>query len=95
MLILSVGTSDICDIILSIIEQFFITPKQISVAWAGLDVFYQEPVSADNPLLSLNNVSVAPHVAWLTNETFSRSIEIAVKNSLAVGGDGKLLHRVI
>ena len=62
---------------------------------AGLDVFYQEPVSADNPLLSLNNVSVAPHVAWLTNETFLRSIEIAVKNSLAIGGDNKLLHRVI
>ena len=62
---------------------------------AGLDVFYQEPVSADNPLLSLDNVSVAPHVAWLTNETFSRSIDIAVKNSLAIRDGSTLLHRVI
>jgi phosphoglycerate dehydrogenase-like enzyme len=62
---------------------------------AGLDVFYQEPVPADNPLLSLDNVSVAPHMAWLTNETFSRSIDIAVKNSLAIRDGATLLHRVI
>jgi phosphoglycerate dehydrogenase-like enzyme len=62
---------------------------------AGLDVFYQEPVSTDNPLLSLDNVSVAPHVAWLTNETFSRSIDIAVRNSLAIRDGSTLVHRVI
>jgi phosphoglycerate dehydrogenase-like enzyme len=62
---------------------------------AGLDVFYQEPVHADNPLLSLDNVSVAPHVAWLTNETFSRSIGLAVKNSLAIRDGSILAHRVI
>ena len=62
---------------------------------AGLDVFYREPVPADNPLLSLDNVAVAPHVGWLTNETFSRSIDIAVKNSLAIRDSATLLHRVI
>ena len=62
---------------------------------AGLDVFYEEPVSTDNPLLSMVNVSVSPHVAWLTNETFSRSIDIAVKNSLVIRDGGALLHRVI
>ncbi len=62
---------------------------------AGLDVFYQEPVAADNPLLSMDNVSVAPHVAWLTNETFSRSIDIAVKNSLAIRDGSSLLHQII
>lgn len=30
---------------------------------AGLDVFEQEPVDPDNPLLKMNNVIVAPHVA--------------------------------
>ena len=62
---------------------------------AGLDVFYEEPAAADNPLLSLDNVSVAPHVAWLTNETFSRSVKIAVENSLAIRDKSALLHRVI
>ena len=62
---------------------------------AGLDVFCQEPVPADNPLLSLDNVAVAPHVAWLTNETFSRSIEVAVHNSLAISNGTALLHQVV
>lgn len=61
---------------------------------AGLDVFAQEPVGANSPLLSLNNVSVAPHVAWLTNETFARSIDIAVHNSLCVNSHQQMKHRV-
>ncbi len=62
---------------------------------AGLDVFATEPVPADNPLLALDNVAVAPHLAWLTPETFSRSIAIAVRNSLAVAAGDELLHRVV
>jgi phosphoglycerate dehydrogenase-like enzyme len=62
---------------------------------AGLDVFSREPVPADNPLLALDNVSVAPHLAWLTPETFTRSIDIAVHNSLAIGAGTGLLHRVV
>jgi phosphoglycerate dehydrogenase-like enzyme len=62
---------------------------------AGLDVFTEEPVPADNPLLALDNVAVAPHLAWLTPETFSRSIDIAVHNSLAVDAGTDLLHRVV
>ena len=62
---------------------------------AGLDVFAEEPVPADNPLLSLDNVAVTPHLAWLTNETFTRSIRVAVRNSLAIRDGGALVHRVI
>jgi phosphoglycerate dehydrogenase-like enzyme len=65
------------------------------IAGAGLDVFADEPVATDNPLLSLDTVTTTPHVAWLTGETFMRSIEIAVKNSLAAAGDGDFVHRVI
>jgi phosphoglycerate dehydrogenase-like enzyme len=65
------------------------------LAGAGLDVFAQEPVAADNPLLALDNVTVTPHLAWLTGETFKRSIEIAVHNSLAVQAGGDLRHRVV
>jgi D-3-phosphoglycerate dehydrogenase len=36
---------------------------------AGIDVFEEEPVSADNPLLNLPNVVVSSHVAGVTAET--------------------------
>lgn len=65
------------------------------LAGAGLDVFAEEPVNADNPLLSLDVVTVSPHVAWLTPETFSRSVEIAVRNSRAAMGDGDFIYRVV
>lgn len=58
---------------------------------AGLDVFASEPTPADNPLLGLRNVVVAPHVSWLTNETWQRSLGVAVENCLAIR-DGKPLR---
>jgi phosphogluconate 2-dehydrogenase len=36
---------------------------------ASIDVFEEEPVSADNPLLNLPNVVVSSHVAGVTTET--------------------------
>lgn len=62
---------------------------------AGLDVFADEPVPAHNPLLSLENVVVSPHLGWLTNETLARSIHIAVQNSLVIRNGGELIHRVV
>lgn len=38
------------------------------IAGAALDVFEQEPVSADHPLLELDNLVVTPHIAALTQE---------------------------
>jgi D-3-phosphoglycerate dehydrogenase len=37
---------------------------------AGLDVFEQEPVPADNPLLKMDNVIVSPHFLCHTDEHF-------------------------
>lgn len=36
---------------------------------AGIDVFANEPASANNPLFSLDNIVVTPHSAALTKET--------------------------
>ncbi len=61
---------------------------------AGLDVLAEEPTPMDNPLLGLDNVVVAPHLAWLTPETFERSIGVAVENVKRLDAGEPLLHRV-
>ena len=61
---------------------------------AGLDVFVREPTAPDNALLTMDNVVVAPHVAWLTPETFARSLGIAAENCRRMAKGEALLHRV-
>jgi len=41
-----------------------------AIAGAGIDVFEQEPVAPDNPLLSMDNVLVTPHALCWTDECF-------------------------
>ncbi len=62
---------------------------------AGLDVFAEEPVGADHPLLRLENVAVVPHLAWLTRETLERSLTVAVENCRRLKAGEDLLHRVV
>ncbi len=62
---------------------------------AGFDVFGLEPVSAENRLLTLDNVVVAPHLGWLTEETLNRSIEVAVRNCLKLMRGETLEFRVV
>jgi phosphoglycerate dehydrogenase-like enzyme len=61
---------------------------------AGLDVFDREPLPADSPLLGLENVVLAPHVAWLTPETLERSVAVAAENCRRLAAGEPLLHRV-
>ncbi len=62
---------------------------------AGLDVFAREPVPADNPLVGLDNVALAPHVAWLTMDTIERSLEVALDNCRRLATGEPLRFRVV
>jgi D-3-phosphoglycerate dehydrogenase len=50
------------------------------IAGAGIDVFENEPPDADNPLLSLDDVVVTPHIAGTTHESAYAKITGAARN---------------
>jgi len=54
--------------------------KEGWIAGAGLDVFEQEPTPANNPLLSLDNIVVAPHISSSSFETRSKMAEMVAEN---------------
>jgi len=61
---------------------------------AGLDVFAEEPSPAGNPLFALDNVVLAPHVAFFTLGTLERSLAVAADNINRLRQGRDLLHRV-
>ncbi|MFV0351471.1 MAG: NAD(P)-dependent oxidoreductase [Oscillospiraceae bacterium] len=43
--------------------------KAGDIAGAACDVFSPEPVSQDNPLLTMDNFLATPHIAWYSEES--------------------------
>ena len=54
--------------------------REKKIAGAGLDVFRDEPIKPDNPLLSLDNVTLTTHLAGTTREALTRSPEILMED---------------
>ncbi|MBF9002440.1 2-hydroxyacid dehydrogenase [Vibrio nitrifigilis] len=62
--------------------------EQNVIKGAGLDVFEQEPLPADSPLMTLDNVVLLPHIGSATHETRDAMARCAVDNLIsALNGD--------
>jgi D-3-phosphoglycerate dehydrogenase len=58
------------------------------LAAAGIDVFEEEPTSADNPILNLDNVMCSSHVAGVTREaTRQASMQVAGEMARVLRGE--------
>jgi len=77
-ILISAGRGPVID------EQALITALQNgTIHAAGLDVFEQEPVAKDSPLLKMPNVVALPHVGSATHETRYAMAACAVDNLIA------------
>ena len=57
------------------------------IGGAAIDVFDEEPLSPDSPLLTLDNVTLTPHIAGTTVDAFANSVEIMLRQlSLLLAG---------
>ena len=64
------------------------------IAGAGLDVYDEEPLPPDHPLLALENVALSPHKGYVTQEgyqVFFRQVVESIEEFL----DGKLPARTL
>jgi glyoxylate reductase len=76
-------------------EEDLIGALESRTIWgAGLDVTNPEPMSKDNPLLSMPYVCVLPHIGSATVETRNAMSELAAKNLIAALNNRKMPHIV-
>jgi len=54
--------------------------KAGSISGAGLDVLESEPPTKGNPLLSLGNIVITPHMAWYSTSSLAEIQEKAAKD---------------
>lgn len=54
-----------------------------TIAAAGIDVFEEEPVPVDHPILALENVTLTPHAAWYSEQSFEVLKRRTVQNTIS------------
>ncbi len=58
--------------------------KEGLIAGAGLDVFEDEPIRSNNPLIKMQNVVLLPHIGSASIDTRNKMSEIAASNIIYV-----------
>lgn len=59
---------------------------------AGLDVFENEPLPRDSPLLSAPNLSLSPHIAWFSDASAARLSRWTLSDTLGYLRSGSIVH---
>ena len=68
---------------------------RLKTIWgAGLDVFEKEPIPANDPLLGLSNVVVAPHLGSASEHTRMKMSLLAAENLIA-GLEGRIPYKCV
>ncbi|MGY4689561.1 2-hydroxyacid dehydrogenase [Salibacterium sp. K-3] len=62
---------------------------------AGLDVFEEEPIGADHPLLTLPNVTALPHIGSASEDTRRKMAEMTVDHILQGLRGEDVTHKVV
>jgi len=65
-----------------------------TIAYAALDVTEPEPIKLDDPLLSLDNIIIAPHIASASYQTRDKMATMAAANLIA-GLNGERLSNCV
>jgi len=61
---------------------------------AALDVFWNEPIACDDPLLALPSVIATPHVAGVTEQSYTEIADAVVANIERIRRGESVLNRV-
>ena len=62
---------------------------------AAMDVVESEPMTADHPLLSLDNVVVTPHIGMYSKEAINAVSLICAENVVACLSGGQMINQVV
>src|ERR1043166_1965205 len=74
-ILVNTSRGPICDT-----EAIIAALKEGRLAYAGLDVYDQEPLPIDHPLRSAPNVILTPHIGYVTDENYHSSYPQLVEN---------------
>lgn len=54
--------------------------KNKKILGAAIDVYDEEPLSEDNPYINLDNITLTPHIAGVSNDTIANAVEIIAED---------------